>query len=137
VVPRGAQRAGGCSAGFTLARRWRMSPILRACPKCGVRVAPPDRYCPIHKAEDNRRRAKKVREYGYGSPHWKRIRAARLALADQICELRIRCNGAKATHVYLDPVLRGEHYRARIEDTRACCAPCSGAVDAPRSHGAH
>ncbi|HEV8105558.1 MAG TPA: hypothetical protein VGP69_17640 [Gaiellaceae bacterium] len=40
----------------------------------------------------------------------------------------------RATHVHLDPRLEGNHDAATLEDCRACCASCSGAVDAPRAH---
>jgi len=70
--------------------------------------------------------------YGYNRTHWQQVRKQRLALAGHVCELRINCMGAPATHVHLDPAYRGQHRAARVEHCRVCCASCSGAVDAPR-----
>jgi hypothetical protein len=32
--------------------------------------------------------------------------------------------------------MRGQHDAATLNDCRACCGSCSGAVDTPRSHAA-
>ena len=100
---------------------------------CGRRVTREEGRCPEHARAERQRRDEKTRRYGYRSPHWQRVRRERLELAGYRCELRLNCEGAEATHVHLDPAYRGEHRTALLEDTRACCASCSGAIDAPRA----
>src|SRR5438046_1407735 len=110
---------------------------MRVCPirGCGRIIPATERHCPEHKAAERRRRDEKAKRFGYHSAHWQRIRRERLQSAGYVCELRINCNGAQATHVHLDPAYRGRHYAALLEHTRACCASCSGAIDAPRARG--
>jgi hypothetical protein len=110
---------------------------MRICPTtgCGQLIASTAVRCPAHEQEDQQRRRRKVRELGNDRAHWQAVRAARLGIASGLCELRINCSGAPATHVHLLPELEGCHDQATVADCRACCASCSGAVDAPRAHG--
>jgi hypothetical protein len=111
-----------------------MSPVLRACAKCGAIGVPGESYCARHLKEERDRRAAKHKAYGYNSAHWRAVRLARLEAANYTCEIQLPgCTGL-ATHVHLAPSARGRHYEARLEDTQAACAACSGAIDAPRSH---
>ncbi len=111
--------------------------MMRTCPSpgCGRIIPMTERHCPRHKAEENARRNAKNKRFGRNSAHWRKVRKQRLELAGCRCELRLPgCTGL-ATHVHLDPAYRGEHRIAQVEHTRACCASCSGAIDAPRSRG--
>lgn len=112
-----------------------MTLLYAVCAAAGCRRTIPkgQRLCAEHKAADEARRAGKRRRFGYSRSNWQRIRAQRLVFAAGRCELGLpRCTGA-ATHVHLDPRLAGNHDLATFDDCRACCASCSGAVDAPRS----
>ena len=96
--------------------------MKRYCATAGCYELVTSGHCPTHRRVDQRRRAEKSRLYGYRRSNWRRVRAARLALANFECELKLRgCTGV-ATHVHLDPLLSGQHDRARLEDARACCA---------------
>jgi hypothetical protein len=101
---------------------------------CGRIIPIGERRCPEHRQTEVARRDAKAKAYGYHSPHWQRTRRERLDLARYVCELRLPGCTERATHVHLDPAYRGQHYAAQLEHTRACCASCSGAIDAPRSH---
>lgn len=92
------------------------------------------RFCRDHAAVERVRRDEKRQRFGYSRPHWRRLRVQRLSLAHGLCELRLPGCSMRATHVHLDPRLEGNHDAATLEDCRACCASCSGAVDAPRAH---
>jgi hypothetical protein len=111
-------------------------PILKHCGKPGCRTLVPQGtpHCPQHARAETARRNAKRKAFGYGRAHWKRVRAARHLLAGGVCELRINCAGAPSTHTHLAPALRGRHDLATVADCRACCASCSGAIDAPRAH---
>jgi hypothetical protein len=98
------------------------------------RLVPADkRLCVEHARADNARRNARGRAYGYGRMHWRRLRRLRIIRAGGRCELRLPGCTGHATHVHLDPSLAGNHDQATIHDVRAYCAPCSGAVDAPRA----
>jgi hypothetical protein len=52
-----------------------------------------------------------------------------------ICALRLPGCTTQATQVRLDPALEGNHDAAALSRTgQACCAYCSGAIDASRAH---
>jgi hypothetical protein len=89
--------------------------------------------CLEHSAPDRARRNARVAEYGYNREHWQTVRRQRLALAGYRCELQLDGCTEVASHVHLDPRLQGNHDAAQLHDTRACCASCSGAIDAPRA----
>jgi hypothetical protein len=110
--------------------------ILKPCASFGCsRLIPRGlRFCREHEAADRARRDEKRARFGYSRPHWRRLRSQRLMLADGLCELQLPGCSMRATHVHLDPRLAGNHDAAAIDDCRACCASCSGAVDAPRAH---
>jgi hypothetical protein len=110
--------------------------ILGTCAKCGRPIPAGQRYCAEHKRELTQRHTAKTREYGYRRKNWRQVREQRLNLAGHICELKLPGCTTRATHVHLDPGMRGQHDAATLNDCRACCASCSGAVDAPRSHAA-
>ena len=112
-----------------------MSMLLRVCAAAGCRRTVPKRstFCAEHAAADERRRATKRKRFGYGRSHWQQLRLQRLALAGGVCELRLPGCTRRATHVHLDPALRGNHDAATLDDCRAACPQCSGAVDAPRA----
>jgi hypothetical protein len=109
--------------------------ISKSCSKCCRIVRDGGYLCEEHKTAEKRRRTEKHVSYGYGSAHWQMIRKARLQLAGYRCELQLPGCTEVATHVHLAPEARGRHFEATLEQTQACCAPCSGAVDAPRSRG--
>ncbi len=107
--------------------------MMRACAKCARAIPATERYCAEHKRAENARRNAKNKAFGRNSAHWQKVRKQRLELAGFRCELQLAgCTGV-ATHVHLDPSFRGQHRAASVEFCRACCASCSGAVDAPRS----
>jgi hypothetical protein len=111
--------------------------MMRACAKCGRVIPAGRRYCDDHTRRENARRTEKVKRHGYKSAHWQQIRKQRLELAGYRCELRLPgCTGI-ASHVHLDERYEGQHRVAALEDTKAACPSCSGAVDAPRSHTSH
>lgn len=108
-----------------------MSPRLSIC-RHGLR--PAGRPCTACTREDNERRNRRVRAYGYTSFHWQSLRRQRLKLDGYRCQLKLgRCTNI-ATHVHLAPELEGNHLAATIKDCVSCCANCSGSVDAPRAH---
>jgi 5-methylcytosine-specific restriction protein A len=112
-----------------------VSPQAKPCakPGCGRLVPLGHRHCDEHAKAEHQRRARKRAAYGYDRQHWRQVRAQRLQLANHQCELQLAGCTVAATHVHLRPELRGAHDLATLDDTRACCASCSGAVDAPRS----
>jgi hypothetical protein len=103
----------------------------RVCPKPGCPNLQP---CTTHEAADRARRNERVKQYGYSSANWQRVRKQRHAIANGFCELRLDGCTINASHTHLDPRLQGDHRAATINDVVACCANCSGAIDAPRSH---
>lgn len=108
-----------------------MSPRLSIC-RHGLR--PSGQPCRACTREDNLRRARRNRAYGYSSWHWQQLRRRRLELDGYSCQLKLgRCTNI-ATHVHLKPELEGNHLAATIDDCVSCCANCSGSVDAPRAH---
>ena len=99
-----------------------------------MRIVPQSRRrCAEHEATQSFSESTRRRRYGYNRAHWRTLRLARIASAGGTCELRLRGCTRRATHVHLDPKLGGNHDAATLDDCRACCAQCSGAVDAPRS----
>ena len=107
----------------------------KSCCKCGRIIPMTERYCDEHKREDWQRRNRRNAVYGYASENWQRVRRERLERAGYRCELRLPgCTETAATHVHLDPRLKGDHRTAEVADCRACCASCSGSVDAARAH---
>jgi hypothetical protein len=100
---------------------------------CRVHGVVPATGCVACRRVDADRRSRVRSGYGYGRAHWKRLRIERLEAARFVCELRLPGCALRATHVHLDPRLEGRHDVAVFEDCRACCAACSGAVDAPRA----
>ena len=109
-------------------------PILRHCATSGCNRLVLTGRCAEHKQADSRRRNQRVRDYGYSSTNWQRIRQLRYAIANGICELKLPGCTSLATHTHLDPAANGDHRSATIYQARACCANCSGAIDAPRSN---
>ena len=109
-------------------------PILRHCATQGCTRLVLKGRCPQHKAADAQRRNARVKAYGYSSTNWQRIRQLRYAIANGICELKLPGCTSLATHTHLDPAAHGDHRSATIYQARACCANCSGAIDAPRSN---
>jgi hypothetical protein len=105
---------------------------LRTCAKCGRPGQ--GRYCPEHQRQENARRTNKVTRYGYKSAHWQAVRKQRLELAGHVCELKLAGCTIRATHVHLPARYEGQHRAADVNDCRACCATCSGAIDGARSH---
>jgi hypothetical protein len=105
---------------------------LSTCAKCGRPCQ--GRYCPEHQRQENARRTNKVTRYGYKSAHWQAVRKQRLELAGYVCELKLAGCTTRATHVHLPARYAGQHRAADVNDWRACCASCSGAVDGARSH---
>jgi hypothetical protein len=106
-----------------------MSPVYRLpSPRANRRLLP------RVKARTNQAAGGQADAYGYHRAHWKAIRRARLELAGYRCELRIKCDGAQATHVHLAHELAGNH-DAALDDARACCAQCSGAIDGGLANG--
>jgi hypothetical protein len=104
---------------------------VRACVKCGRRSV--GRRCPRHQLAETARRSARIARNGYGRAHWQQLRKLRFGLAGGLCELRLPGCTRVATHVHLDERLGGNHDAATLADCRACCANCSGAIDAPRS----
>jgi hypothetical protein len=109
------------------------NPSVKVCSKPGCPHLQP---CPTHMAEDRARRNARVRDYGYGSSNWQQVRKQRHALAQGRCELKLDGCTITATHTHLNPELQGDHRTATIYHARACCASCSGAIDAPRARTA-
>lgn len=95
------------------------------------------RRCPEHaaakEARDNGRRHDRQRDHGRDTASWRRLRARRLLLAGNRCELQLHGCTEAATTVHLDPALKGDHDLATLDDVRAACAQCHGRVDAPRA----
>lgn len=111
---------------------------LTTCTTRGCRrlVSLNTRRCSLHAAVRSHETAThRTVRYGYSTAHWQRLRSERRALAGGSCELHLdeHCT-SRATHTHLDPALHGNHRAARLEDTRACCAHCSGAIDGIRAH---
>jgi hypothetical protein len=106
--------------------------VLKACSKCGRPCK--GRYCPAHQTQENARRTRKVTEHGYRRANSQGVRRQRLEAAGYVCELRLPGCTQRATHVHLAPTLAGNHDDATVHDCQACCASCSGAIDAPRAH---
>lgn len=114
-----------------------MGGLLKPCGNgaCERLVPSGVRFCRDHAAADGARRNAKVTRFGYSRPHWRGLRARRLIFAGGMCELRLPGCTGHATHVHLRAELAGNHDAATLEDCRACCASCSGAIDAPRARG--
>ncbi len=74
-------------------------------------------------------------DYGYSSPHWQHVRAARLALDGHLCQFNYPGCAGHATTVHLAPELLGDHSLASLETTRSACHHCHGTEDAPRASG--
>lgn len=100
--------------------------VVRRCRRHGlVRGA-----CAECEAEAKRRRSANNVRLGRNSAHWRRTSASRLRLAEYECEIgRPGCTGEATT---VDLIGVGDHSRARLEDTRAACRHCHGAVDGGR-----
>lgn len=97
---------------------------LRPCLECGT----PSRgaRCPEHD---------RSRGYRPLDPHWRSVRAARLHIDADRCQLRhTGCTGT-ATSVHLDPALERDHSRATVFNTISACAHCHGVEDGRRSRG--
>jgi len=107
---------------------------MKACVVCGRKTQAGNR-CFEHKRLEQNRRNQRVAEYGYSSANWQRVRTRRRILAAGLCELQLPGCTKTATHTHLDPAAKGDHRRATLDQARACCANCSGAIDAPRSIG--
>lgn len=110
---------------------------LSFCAELGCAKLTRSRRCPPHaaakEARDNGRRHDKQREHGRDTAHWRRIRAERLLLAGNRCELGLHgCTGT-ATTAHLDPALEGDHRAATVDDIRSACAECHGRVDGARA----
>ena len=105
--------------------------ILKICPNHGT--YDPATGCLPCKTTDTARRTARIKHHGYSSPNWQHIRTRRHQLAAGQCELQLPGCTTIATHTHLNPTLAGDHRHAQLEDTRACCANCSGAIDAPRA----
>ena len=88
--------------------------------------------CQQCKREKRARQSAKITRYGYRRANWLSVRKQRLELVGHVCELRILCDGARATHVHLRPDFGGNHDAAAVDDARACCIQCSGAIDGAR-----
>ena len=95
---------------------------LRPCLDCGRPSRGP--RCPDHAID-----------YGYDSGHWQLVRAARLALDLNRCQLQLDGCTNTATTVHLDPDCSGNHLLATIDNTTSACLHCHGVVDAPRASG--
>ena len=61
-----AYRTKSGAAFFPLNESESLMPVMRACPKCGVRIPATKRYGPAHKRAEQRRRAEKVELTGIG-----------------------------------------------------------------------
>lgn len=107
--------------------------VLRLCSYRGCNRRVPSGRCTEHQALDSQVRNARVKRYGYNTPHWQTLRVERIVYAEHLCELGLPGCTGRATHVHLDPSLHGDHARASLDDCRACCPSCSGAVDAPRA----
>lgn len=96
-------------------------------------IVPDGERCPACAADGASRPARRQRRnvvLGRNTRHWRRVSAARRRLAEGLCEIGgPRCTGEAET---VDLVGGGDHSRARLEDTRAACRSCHGAVDGGR-----
>jgi 5-methylcytosine-specific restriction endonuclease McrA len=90
-------------------------------------------YCPLHDRQRLLKRQDRDRRYGYGRSHWRRLKKERLALDNYTCRIRLAGCTLRATTVHLHPDLQGNHDIATINDCISACAPCHGAIDAPRA----
>ena len=98
-------------------------------------IVPPDHYCHDGVVTTrNRRRHAKALANGTKSRHWRQVRAARLALDNGACQLRVDHGCTRiATTVHLDPELRGNHRLATLDNTRSACRHCHGVIDGART----
>lgn len=108
-------------------------PVLRLCSSSGCNRRVQSGRCPEHERAYRLSKNARVSRYGYGTTHWQQVRTQRHILAAGRCELGLPGCTEVPTHTHLDPALKGNHRIATVADVRACCAQCSGAVDAPRA----
>lgn len=112
-------------------------PLRKCCAHHGCRVLLPRgvRFCDYHRIKAVKRKTEKITEYGYKRSHWQEIRKERLIMSGGLCELQLPGCTFEATHVHLHEDLHGDHDRATIDDTKACCLNCSSSIDGGRAHG--
>jgi 5-methylcytosine-specific restriction endonuclease McrA len=97
-----------------------MSPLARLCPACGRADVGPDRACG---ATHHRRRARRNRELGRNSRHWRRLRALAIASVGR-CQ---RC-GSRGD-LTVDLLHGADHSTARLEDVQVLCRRCHDRKD--------
>jgi 5-methylcytosine-specific restriction endonuclease McrA len=101
-------------------------PILYACRRCGR--PNPTLYCPGHEPVDRGPWA------GGSTRAWRKLRAQILERDGGVCQLRLVCDGAPATHVdHIVPRIDGG--QDTPENCRASCQPCNLSRGADRSDG--